>query len=382
MTTHAGNSGSWAGLCPKSPGMHATAAVLAGRPEIVHPAASDGGGPAGRPGRIRGGIDIAVASVQALVKDRQLRWFTFFAGLILLFLVLAEGWSHRFIDPAFPAVLLIGERSFSISWQYLWIAIPTGSSHVIFYFGLFLIELVCISGLIIVLALLILYRTKGQEHTPAGIREGLASIRNSIGSLAMLSIMMALFATVIHELTFNNMVISRIVSGIMELFWLPYAYYAPHNWTLGAVYSSALFYSIEIMAVNIILFLAALYLVPVIVLEKRGLVSAIAGSANLLKRTWREVLGCIIVFLLIALGVIALGILIGQFPALLNHDYDFFINGSRGYLPMMAACYGFVVACWVLMAAGFSAAGVALSDLYSHARTGQIPEPVKMESTK
>ena len=37
---------------------------------------------------------------------------------------------------------------------------------------------------------------------------------------------------------------------------------------------------------------------------------------------------------------------------------------SRGYLPMMVVCYGFIVACWILMAAGFTAAGVAIADLY------------------
>ena len=75
-------------------------------------------------------------------------------------------------------------------------------------------------------------------------------------------------------------------------------------------------------------------------------------------------LGCLIVFGLIVLGVFAVGVLIGQSPALLNHDYDFFISRSRGYLPMMVVCYGFIVACWVLMAAGFTAAGVAIADLY------------------
>ncbi|OPY35348.1 MAG: hypothetical protein A4E35_02411 [Methanoregula sp. PtaU1.Bin051] len=381
MNKHAENPESWGVLCPKSPGMHTAAAVLAGPPEIVLPATPDGGGPAGRLGRIRDGISIAVASLKALFRDRQMLTFTFFAGLIMLFLVLAEGWSHRYIDPVFPDVILIGDTSFSVSWQYLWVAIPTLDSHFIFYFGLFLIELICLSGLIVVLSALILYRSRGLGRTPFSVREGLASIRGSLGSLAMLSLGMALLATVAFELTFNNIMFSGMIQKVMELFWLPYAYYAPQNWTLGAVYSSALFFSVEIMAINILLFLAALYLVPAIVLEKKGLISAIAGSGTLLKRTWREVLGCVIVFFLIVLGVIAVGILIGQSPALLNHDYDFFISESRGYLPMMIICYGFIVSCWALMAAGFSAAGVALADLYSFAKTGQMPDPVEMESS-
>ena len=82
-------------------------------------------------------------------------------------------------------------------------------------------------------------------------------------------------------------------------------------------------------------------------------------------------LGCILVFGLIVLGVFAVGLLIGQSPALLNHDYDFFISRSRGYLPMMLVCYGFIVACWALMAAGFSAAGVAIANLYWIGKEGR-----------
>jgi len=374
MTGHAKSPGSWAGLCPKSPGMHTAAAVLAGRPELVHPAPSDGGGPAGRPGGVRDGTSIAVAGIKALARDRQLLWFTFLAGLIMLFLVLAEGWSHRYIDPAFPAVVLIGDTSYSVDLQFLWIAIPVGQAIFIFYFGLFFIEAACLFGFCIVLAGIILHRSGGRGRRPASFREGLFMVHESLGSLGVLSLGMALIATVAHELTFNNLVFSKMIQRIMELFWLPYAYYVPQNWTLGAVWYSAYFFSPALMVINGLLFLASLYLVPAIVLEKKGLISAVAGSVALLKRTWREVLGCIIVFGLIVLGIFAVGILIGQSPALLNHDYDFFISRSRGYLSMMVACYGFIIACWALMAAAFSAAGVAIADLYTVAKTGQVPD--------
>ena len=211
-------------------------------------------------------------------------------------------------------------------------------------------------------------------------------IRVSLGSLVALSMGMALVATVAFDLMFNSLVFAGIIRSIMELFWLPYAYYEPQNWTLGAIYYSAYFFSLEIMVINVLLFLAALYLVPAIVLEKKGLIPAFAGSATFLKRTWREMLGCLLVFAFIAIGVFAVGVLIGQSPALLNHDYDFFISRSRGYLPMMMVCYGFIVACWVLMAAGFTAAGVALADLYQVGKRNGIagmpegniqkPEPV------
>jgi hypothetical protein len=288
----------------------------------------------------------------------------------MLFLVLAEGWSHRYIDPSFPLTVSIGDLSLYVHLQYLWVGIPVGGSHhVIFSFGFFLIELACISGFILLLAGLILYRAGNRRGSTDTFREGL---RGSFGSLAPLSVGMALLATYAYEFIFTSQVFAGIIGSIMKLFWLPWAYYAPQNWSLSLVYYSANFVSIEIMIVNILLLLAALYLVPSIVLDKKGLLPAIAASLTLLKQTWREVLGCLVVFLVIALGVFGVGVLIGQLPSLLNHDYDFFISASRGYLPMMAVCYGFILACWILMAAGFSAAGVAIADLYQLGKTGGI----------
>jgi hypothetical protein len=46
---------------------------------------------------------------------------------------------------------------------------------------------------------------------------------------------------------------------------------------------------------------------------------------------------------------------------------------------MMVICYGFIVSCRVLFAAGFSASGAAREELYSVATTGQIPDSVEME---
>jgi hypothetical protein len=366
----------WLGWCPNAPRMRTAPAVLLVPPETIPAAQSKSGGPAGRPGRIRDGIGIAVASMKALVQDRQLLWFTFLSGFVMLFLVLAEGWSHRYIDPVFPVEILVGGSSVSLSLQYLWVIIPLGDSHFIFYFGLFLIELVCLSGLILVLAGLVLYRYGGPERRPAMIREMRSVIRVSFFTLAALSVGMAFLATVTYDLVFNNLLVDSIIRSIMEIFWLPFAYYEP-DWTLGAVYSSASFFSLLIMALNVLLFLASLYLVPGIVLDKKKLLPAFAGSVPLLMRTWREVLGCILVFGLIALGVFAVGLLIGWSPALVNNDLDLFISRSRGYFPMMAVCYGFLVACWILMAACFTAAGVAIADLYRAGkgdRVSSIPE--------
>jgi hypothetical protein len=371
----------WLGWCPNAPPMRTAPAVLLVPPEIIHAAQPGGGGPVGRPGRIRDGISIAVASLKTLVQDRHLLGFTFLSGLVMLFLVLAEAWNNRYIDPAYPVAVLIGDSSIYLDLQYRWIAIPLGDSNFIFFLGLFLIELVCVSGFIILLTGLIQYRSGNRRKPPVTVSEGLSAVRASFGSLAVLSVGMALLATIFYTIISQSEFVGSIIHSIMDLFWLPYAYYEPPMGMgmgfFATLYASAYFFSLEIMVINILLFLAAMYLVPGIVLEKKGLVSAVAGSITLLRRTWREVLGCILVFGLITLGVFAVGLLIGQSPVLVNNDLDFFISRSRGYFPMMVVCYGFLVSCWVLMAAGFTAAGVALSDLYTCGTTGRVPEICK-----
>ena len=91
------------------------------------------------------------------------------------------------------------------------------------------------------------------------------------------------------------------------------------------------------MVANTVLLLLALYVVPVIVLENKGLFMALAGSVRLMKNTWNEMLGCTLIFGAIILMVAAGGLLIGQSPALLNNDYDFFLQMSRGQILMTAA---------------------------------------------
>jgi hypothetical protein len=369
----------WSGLCRKAPRLYTTPAVPVAETGTVLPAIPDGGGPVGRPGRVRDGIGIAAASLKALVRDRMLLWFAFLAGLIMLFLVLAEAWSNRYIDPVFPVTVLIWDRSFYLDMQYLWVGIPLGDGHGIFSFGFFLIELACIFGFFIVLASLILYQSGNRGGKVFTFRGAPSGLRASFGSLTVLSIGMAFVATIVWDDISHSQFFGGIISSIMQLFWLPYACYEPQNWTLGAIYYSASFSSLEIMAINILLFLAALYLVPAIVLERKGLIPALATSLSLLKRTWHMVLGCPIVFELIVVGFFAVGVLIGQSPALLNHDYDFFISRSRGYLPMMAVCYGFIVTCWALMAVGFSATGVALADLYNVGKGRHMQKSVETE---
>ena len=366
MTLFSALADCWLGLCRKAPALHAATAVMLGDGGTYQSAEHGDGGRTGGPARVRYGIGIAVGSIRALFHDRMLRWFSFLAGLVILSLIAAEGWSMTHFD--------------SLLSSYVWI--PVGDSALtLFDLRLFLIEVICLSGFTLVLAALVNYRNAKNNGVPVSFRGAFSRVSRHAGTLAALSVTMAFVATLLLELTAQNEMTGQIEFALsMALFWLPYAYYFAPNGIF-----SALFFSFRIMVVNIILFLLALYVVPVIVLEGKELLSAFVGSVRLIRMTWRELLGCTLVFAAIILGVAAIGLLIGQSPALLSYDYDVFLQMARGQLLMTAACYGFLLGCGILMALGLAVLGVAAADLYGCARSastsqeGEIAVPAVTE---
>lgn len=76
-----------------------------------------------------------------------------------------------------------------------------------------------------------------------------------------------------------------------------------------------------------------------------------------------EMLGCVLVFGILALGVAAAALLINHSPVLLNYDYAFF--STHGLLPIMATGYEFILVCFIILITACStAAGVTIADLY------------------
>jgi hypothetical protein len=332
-------------------------------PENIHTAQPGDGRPAGSPGRIRRGVSIAAGSLKAVLRDRRLLWFTALAGLVMLFLIIAEGWNVTSNDPVPPSHFFIPIGDGYIIFYPLLniIAIGFKESSLIFDVLLFLIEVICLFCFTILLAGLAIYQTGKNSHQPPAIRKVITGVSTHIRPLSAFSVTMALCGTFLFAIISQSQFFGKIVSGIsMAVFYLPYAYYLQET-----PLHSALFFSFEIMFINIVLFLVALYVVPVMVLERKGLVPALTGSAALVKKTWHELLGCALVFCAIITVIASIALVIGQSPLLLNHDYDFFINMSRGQPLMMAVCFLFLTACWAMMAAGFTAAGIAITDLYS-----------------
>jgi hypothetical protein len=175
--------------------------------------------------------------------------------------------------------------------------------------------------------------------------------------------------TVVYTFVSQDPFIGSIVFRIdMAAFYLPFAYYIPD------AISSALFFVCYAMFVDVILFVLTLFVVPFIVLENISLPGAVAGSFSLLKKTWREILGSVLIFGAIALGISSIAFVICSTPLLLNHDYDFFLQISRGQVLMTIVCFTYVIGWWILMTIGSTVVGIATSTLYNYGKTGRISE--------
>jgi hypothetical protein len=266
----------------------------------------------------------------------------------MLILPLARWWRISLTGPDHPFVFTV-----PVSGKVL------VNTFMVFDINLLLLEMVCLSCFTLVLAGLILHRNNPKKIT-APVRESFFRINGHTGSLLGLALLLSVIAWLAYEVVSQTRFFGGIAHAIsMALFHLPYAYYFSNE------LSGALYFAFELMVINLVVLFIALQVIPGIVLGNQGLFPAFAGAGSLLKRSWREVLGCAMVFGLIFLGVAAIALLIGQSPLLLSHDYDFFLQVSRGQVLMSVVCYGFMVACWTVMAAWLTAAGIAVADLYA-----------------
>lgn len=357
MTWLADAAGHWFGLCRKVPVLHSAPAIFMSETGTAISSPPDGSPPPSGRGSIRHGIRIATGSLGALLRERSLLWFVILSSLVMLILPLAGWWRITQTGSVLPFLL-----SVPVSGKVL------VNTFMVFDITILLLEIVCLTGFTTILSGLILHRNNVWK-TPVRISDSFTGINGHANSLLALSFALALLAT----LTFEMISQTRLFGGIahtisMALFHLPYAYYFPNE------LSGALYFAFTLMAINTVALLIALPVIPGIVLGNKGLFPALSGAGALMKRSWLEVLGCAVVFGLTLLGVATIALLIGQSPLLLSHDYDFFLQVSRGQVLMTVVCYVFVILCWAVMAAGLTAAGVAVADIYHPGSGTELPK--------
>ena len=326
----------WFGLCPKAPTFHTVPALLPASQETMLANRPDGSGS----GRIRWGVSIAAESLKAMTHDRQLLVFSFLSGLVLSFLVEAEAYNAGHFHYVLPFL----------------ITLSIGNTVVVFDPLIFLVEMICLFCFTLVLAGLVLHRNGDGAYTPVTVRERFTGVFAHAGPLAALSIGLALLAIMVFTIIYQSRFLTETMGAIFVIFFWP-----PHSFVLGEMVDR-LSLTFLILFISFIPFLVALFLVPAIVQEKKGLVPALAGSIASLRRTWREMLGCGLVYGTIGLFAAAVTLVIGQGPGMLI-DNGFPLSMFLGHILMTVVYSGFIFASLFLMVAVFSAAGIAMVEL-------------------
>jgi hypothetical protein len=153
-------------------------------------------------------------------------------------------------------------------------------------------------------------------------------------------------------------------------------YYAP-GWEAGWGIQVALVDTLILSAITVFLFVLTIFVVPLLVLEKKSLKEAVSGSFALMKNIWGEVAACVLglgmVLLFSALlmfllfqgvtAIVALENSVTWYPGILLTGQLWF--DAAGFLYVLAlSSITFVVA---------TVGGIATLDLYNSAKTGQMP---------
>lgn len=212
--------------------------VLTAAPVSTQP---PGPGGTGGPCRVTRGFRIAAGSIRTLFRNRPLFWYSFLTGLLFLFIFLAE----------LSLIVLSG------SYSYWVLGYRTG---LLLTFGIYLTGFFCmnvlLAGLFLTLSLV--------DGWPISVRDGLARATKHLQPLLTWSLIAALAGTAVHTVALHhplyNVAFPAFVTATLSV---PFTYYLPHS------FLSALALTLIRLFIIIVLFIPSLFVVPVLVLEKK-----------------------------------------------------------------------------------------------------------------
>jgi len=341
----------WLGWCPNAPAMRTAPAVLMVPPETMHPAQPDGG--AGGSGRIIRGIGVALSGTKTLIRNRQLLWFSLLTGIVMAFMFIAQ-----------YVLYLLGPDMYNTLGFPHWLIL------------IFVIELITVFCLNVLLAGLIM-STSPEEGRAVSFRQGLFRTKQYLRPLSDWSVIVASLGTglFISVLYFGYIQISMALYPLFHQF--PFGFILlPEFYHIGPIagtfaIQNGLTFTLILSGINLLLVVLTLFVVPLLVLEKKRLPEAITGSAALMKKVWSEAIVCFlilgVVLFTIALTSLLFSIVYGFIaPDMLLFWYPGDVWIAAAILFMLALCgLVFIVS---------TVAGIATVNLYTYGMTGRMPE--------
>ena len=310
------------GWCPNADSrpLRTAPAILSTPPVTLHPAGPGGG--AGGSGRIDRGFSLFFGSIRILTRNRQLFWFSFLTGLLLLIGLVTTIALQLFsgTDPLTGGSLVAGSVILIAKGSFAWLALTFAAQLISVFCALFLMAglVTCVSRLF-----------SGRAAT---FREGLSTAGNHVGSITGWA---AVFA-----------IIGTIQSVILDQY--------PGNFSLVIISG----------IIIVLLYLVTIFVIPIFVFEDKSLIGAIAGSLSLFRKTWGEILLCCFLFGLFFFAV--------AFVSILPVAGIGFPSGNPLFLGITIALFEFVLLIAIII--GMTMIGILLMGLYTFAKTGRIPE--------
>jgi hypothetical protein len=332
--------------------------------ESTHEGLPDGGG--GGPGTVRRGIGAALSGAKTLAQNRQLLWFTLLAGLVLAGSAIGHAafWYNRynlhihinwlvwqfFIELAtlFCAVYLLAG---------LFLSIPSAKKGSASFFGgldgakkylkaiftwSFVLALVGILFIIIF------------SYVPAWFPHEFGFLyRDGIGYIYSF-----LFNT-LSQFPFN---LSRLPPADLFTEIPGYGGRSVMLWIYPG-FRDALIFS----AINLVLIILTLFVVPHIVLGKKTIRTAVAGSFAMMKKIWVEVAACTIFLGCIVYGTFLTCLLVQAAHGMVTPLATYYRPTDMWIA--LGLVYDLALFCIVFVAA--TVGGIAVLDLYTTAKSMQ-----------
>ncbi len=349
----------WLGLCRKPPMFHASQADIVNLPEPAYEGRPDGG--AGGPGTIRRGIGAALSGTKTLAQNRQLLWFTLLAGLVLAGNAVGEGAFWYINRTLQPDIIGLYVQDFFLGFATLFCL------------------LLLLAGLILSLS--------SKKEGPASFFEGLARAKKYGKPLFLWSMILAIAGILLFRIWVDLFTWLPLEFPFLHPFG-PSNFFSstitqfPFNWTLDwamlteipgyggrslllLIYPFGFMWTMNSLAITLLMFVLTPFVVPLIVLEQKTLREAVVGSFAMMKKIWAEIAACALFLGIIVSGVFLTYLLVQAASGIVSpyntitfHPPDTWI--ALGFLYDLALfSVAFVVA---------TIGGIAALDLYTSAK--------------
>jgi hypothetical protein len=252
-------------------------------------------------------IDLVKTSWNILMEDKKLLVFPVLSGLVTMIVILT------FALPLIFAGIVMGLATpGSGLFLLILFAFYAASYFVVIFFNTALIS--CVNS-----------RLNGVDMS---VREGIANASRHLPSILAWALISATVGIILHLLERRAGILGRIVTAIV-----------------GGVWS-----------------LVTFFVVPVLVLEDKGVLDSVKESASLIKRTWGEsIVGSgSIMLIFVAIGFVAFLGLLGIL--------------ALGNMIVFGIALGlFLILVIALAVVAAAMQGIFVTALYTYARTGTVP---------